>query len=483
MPSLSAKSFPLYLTFTIALGLLAYTAYRAVHLSMTHDESCSYLFFLDDNLWDVFFKKTGWPSANLQWLNSAFMQVSAAIFGHAEWSLRLHSLLGHLLYMLFSFLLLKNTAKNNWLLLAGFIVLNFNPYILDFFSLARGYGLALAWMLASLYYFSTWINSRKYGHLILVFVTAILSILGNFTALNYFAAIFAAVVYVLLIKWKETQFKSKWLNFLIPLLASGILYVFLRTPIHHLREKGELYYGAKTAYETLYTLIKNSLYGYKYLKMYNVEFFAATLLLLLTIAILRSFVQLIKSPKNKSSLFYFIVAMMPLGIFIGTVLQHELFGTLYLWNRTALLFVPLCALSVAYLWVDVWSNSDKWTMIFPIIIGLFCAVHLGKSSNLTYTREWVYDASTKDMLLYMQNKTPQSQPVKLGVYWLYQPTTAYYFQTLGLDFSPTPIREDGLRQDTFFDYYYVQNEDVGKISPEYQVEKIFGVSGTLMKRK
>jgi hypothetical protein len=434
---------------------------------------------MDDNLWKVFFEENGWPSANLQWLNTAFMQLSASIFGQAAWSLRLHSLLGHLIYMVFSFLLLKNIVKNNWLLLLGFILLNFNPYMLDFFSLARGYGLALAWMLASLYYFTTWVNSGKYSHLSLLFITAILSILSNLTALNYYAAIFAATLFVLVLKWN----KNTWPALSIPVLASGLLYVLLHRPIKHLREKEELYYGAGNAYETLYSLVKNSLYGYKYLKIYNVELFAAILILLLATALIRSFIQLKSRPENKSSLIYFAIAILPLGIFVGTALQNILFGTLYLWNRTALLFIPLCALSVVFLWADIGSGGGRWKMWAPILISVFCTIHLIRSLNGTHTREWDYDASTKEMLIYLDNKISGGESVNLGVYWLYQPSTEYYFKTSGFDFSPMPLREDGLREDAFFDYYYVQNEDVRRVSPAYEVERVFGVSGTLMKRK
>ena len=208
MPSPSNRYFPQYLVFIIGLALLAYTSFRAANLSMTHDESGSFIYFMDDNLWKVFFEENGWPSANLQWLNTALMQLSASIYGQAEWSLRLHSLLGHLIYMLFSFLLLKNIVKNNWLQLSGFILLNFNPYMLDFFSLARGYGLALAWMLASLYYFTTWINSGKYSHLSLLFITALLSILSNLTALNYYAANFAATLFVLVLQWNKNTIRT-----------------------------------------------------------------------------------------------------------------------------------------------------------------------------------------------------------------------------------------------------------------------------------
>ena len=37
------------------------------------------------------------------------------------------------------------------IVIAGFVLLALNPFVLDFFSLARGYGLALACLMSSLY--------------------------------------------------------------------------------------------------------------------------------------------------------------------------------------------------------------------------------------------------------------------------------------------------------------------------------------------
>jgi len=64
--------------------------------------------------------------------------------------LRLPNILAHVVYLICTLVLLKR-FQHTILQIAGFVILNLNPFFLDFFFLARGYGLALAFLMMSLY--------------------------------------------------------------------------------------------------------------------------------------------------------------------------------------------------------------------------------------------------------------------------------------------------------------------------------------------
>ncbi|MCB0598169.1 MAG: hypothetical protein KDD28_29090, partial [Phaeodactylibacter sp.] len=141
------------LTLCLALllgALLAYTSYRAATLSMTHDESASYNWFRDTNIFTCFYSKDCWYNANNHLLNTWGWQQTVRLLGVSEWTVRLPNLLAHLLYLLCSLAVVRSVADRFWVGLAGFAFINFNPYLLEFFGLARGYGLVAGLSMASM---------------------------------------------------------------------------------------------------------------------------------------------------------------------------------------------------------------------------------------------------------------------------------------------------------------------------------------------
>src|SRR5688572_10884097 len=113
-------------------GLLGYSVYRAVHLSLVHDEALSYAIVAQDAHWR--------HTANNHHLNTAAMDWAYHQMGGREWSLRLANVLAHVVYLAAGMLILRKL--NAWAaILLGFGLLNLNPFLLDFFGLARGYGI------------------------------------------------------------------------------------------------------------------------------------------------------------------------------------------------------------------------------------------------------------------------------------------------------------------------------------------------------
>ena len=196
------KWLPTSLLCLAAILLLTYTTLRAYLLSLTHDECGSFAIWTN---YDIFTCRTNpdcWGTANLHWLYVLLMKISVGQVGDSELAIRLPALLGHAIYLVFSFKLVKWVVKNtpppsylipqtSYLILLGFVLLNFNAYLLEFFSLARGYGLAMSMMMVSLYYLARWVESGRLGPLVGTLGFALLAVLSNFTLLVYFACLLA----------------------------------------------------------------------------------------------------------------------------------------------------------------------------------------------------------------------------------------------------------------------------------------------------
>ncbi len=469
--------------------LFIYTSLRADLLSLTHDEAGSFTIWTNYNIFQCHFDPNCWGTANLHWLYVLLMKPAVWLLGDSEFAIRLPALLGHLIYLFFSFKLVKwLTGKQPWLTLLGFVMLNFSPYLLDFFSLARGYGLAVAMMMMSLYFFARWLEAKRRSDLLKTFGGAFLAILSNFTMLNFYACLLAVMAGVVLVDFfqkKETRRAVLAEVAAVTVLFSGVLFWLLYRPIGVLRERGEFEYGAGSFGNTAHSLIKTSLYGERYLKMYNVELFGGILLLLLLGSAVLALRHFLKKPLEPRHQFWLAVVILPFLVSLATIVQHFLLGSQYLVNRTALMLLPLTILPVfAGLSFYFKTKRPVWKMGLPVLIGIFCAGHLLRSAQLQYTSEWGYDARTEDMLKYLDEKLPAGTKIKLGVHWLYHPSSSYYFKTVPYDFAVEPLTySKELRTDDYYDYYYVQPSDTTALHPNYVLEKQFSWVGCLMRRK
>lgn len=128
----------------VASVLLVYEVLRAAKVSLTFDEAATQMTYLSSSVFAVFDLR----SANNHLLYSLLAKLIGALSGSSELSLRLPSLLGYLVYLGFSWAILKRFF-GRFMALAGFLFLNLNPFVLEYFSLGRGYGLALGFEMAA----------------------------------------------------------------------------------------------------------------------------------------------------------------------------------------------------------------------------------------------------------------------------------------------------------------------------------------------
>ncbi|MBI1226441.1 MAG: hypothetical protein GC192_14505 [Bacteroidetes bacterium] len=476
----------------VALFLLTYTSLRADLLSLTHDECGSFAIWTN---FDIFTCRTDpncWGTANLHWLYVLLMKMSVKLFGDSELAIRLPALLGHVIYLLFSYRLVKWSTSlvpnyAPFLLVLGFVFLNFNPYLLEFFSLARGYGLAMSLMMASLYYLARWVENGKLGPLLGTLGGAALAVISNFTLLIYFACLLIAiggiVVWAFFKKDENRAMRLKWASIgsaVYLLLLAWLLY----HPIQILREQGEFEWGSPAFYDTYKSLVHCSMYGGRYLKMYNLELFGGLFFLLLLAATGLAVSIFFKKQNDTVARFFLVAVALPLLAALAAVAQHWILGTQYQVNRTAIMFIPLCALAV-FLFFQNWlaQSRSPWRLGLAVVVGLFVLVHFGRVSQLSYTSEWGYDAETKHMMAYMAAKIPKGEKVKLGVNWLYHPAASYYQKHFDYNFTEPPVYSKSLFLDGRYDYYYVQPNDVPMLDSLYEEEARFSWSGVLLRKK
>ena len=179
-----------------AIASLAFGAFvilRAINVPLTYDEAAAYLRYIS-----VYpFAVVDFSVATNHLLNTLLVKLAAAAAGNGELVLRSPALVGYGLYLCFSALILRDL---NHRVLAGawFLILNLNPYVLEYFALSRGYGLSVGLMMAALCFLFRYLRDLEAGNrgprnlsYALLFASA--AALANFAMLNVYLALLGVV--------------------------------------------------------------------------------------------------------------------------------------------------------------------------------------------------------------------------------------------------------------------------------------------------
>ena len=145
--------------FIFCLGIFLYTCLRAHVISISHDEALTYLLHVPKSIKNVLFDIEGLASNN-HFLNTILIKISVSLFGNTEFVLRIPALMGHGIYLIAIWKILKLFSRDKRLIL-GFILLSSNPFLIDFFSCARGYSLGVGFSMLSLLYFFKRIRAEE----------------------------------------------------------------------------------------------------------------------------------------------------------------------------------------------------------------------------------------------------------------------------------------------------------------------------------
>ena len=174
----------------ICLAFGAFVLARAVHVPLTYDEAATYLRYIAPHTFPEFdagrLAVFNFEVATNHFLSTILAKLSTLLAGSSELALRAPALLGYVLYLWFSARILKQLTTGA-IAVGGLLLLNLNPYLLDFFALSRGYGLSIGLMMAALHFFFT-------GRLGRTLFCASAAVLAAFSMLNVYLGFVALAV-------------------------------------------------------------------------------------------------------------------------------------------------------------------------------------------------------------------------------------------------------------------------------------------------
>lgn len=447
-----------------AIPLFFYVLIRAYGLSFTHDESLSFTIIQGNNTWA--------NTANNHLLNTVLMFFSETLFGHSELALRLPNVLAFVIYLIGCGLLLS-ASKNNWARLLGLSFLLLNPFLIEFFSLARGYGISLGCLLISIYFLiRNNYNYTSYTPLLKDFIYAILfaalAVYANLALINFLISviiIFSLKFFVFTLK-NERNIRQI-LGFLALLLLSAIPVLLGVKRLLLLKELEQLYFGSPDFMAAIDSFVSASLY----FTDDSTSFVPAiSLLIILSLAIAPILILMKKAYDSNLAIITLLIYTLTGGFF----LEFFIFEAKFPLERTGLFYIPIFGLFIYHLFLVLLATySIKKQIYIPIIsVLLIClAVNFFSGANFTYTKTWRYDAHTKDMMEIISDKTQyNTDKASITNHWLFEPTINYYISTWNLKLQPANREAINLSAD--FMYRLQDSSEVGGFELLYFYEDI-----------
>lgn len=437
----------------LLLGLWIYIMMRAYLVPITHDEAYSFLLVKTNYINALA------GTANTHWLNSLGMKIGSLLLGDQPWQLRLFSIFAWPLYG-FSAFKLSNSMQSRIWGMALFIVLVANPFLLDFFGLARGYGLTCAFVLASIWKLTEAVQKEEWqlNDWALSLFFASLAVFSNYTSLYYFLAVVAAFLFFVLMQKKLRMVWPPRLNKWYVLVV-GTSVIAIANLLFIKYYTGDLEYGGDDymVASLLGSLISSSFYGTAGAGVVH------TLSYLILLLLICSFVYAaFQFAVHKKITPFTFLALAVLLMLLLNLLFHIFFHTPYLLNRTTLMLYP-CVVTLLFFFFDSirMKEAAKKYMLAGIglSLALLFAIHFFFVSNVRYSYEWKNQAESKecfDFLTARKARRIMAHEWHYGVLINYYKTTEpgkYPFEAVKINEGDlVSLPADFINQTAHYDY-------------------------------
>lgn len=469
----------------LSLTLLALNCLRAYSCGIEIDEADTYLLHLRNGLLDTLlmnpkamaayefgmFDKWGsnWQyvlAANNHVLNTLAARIMVALAGSSELSLRLPNLLAHLVYLCSSFYICRSSSKNFYGFLM-FALLNTNPFILGWFALCRGYGLALGFEMLALAFLFAYVRTgatppaRSWQLQFGACLAAALAALSNLTFSHFYMAMLIILLTIGFYRTKKQQAHKTGPFFqkhLLPLLSENwpiILVAGITAPLFTMQitrmanaENWAVQAGDRFIY-TVYSLCEKSLTPHDSGMPPELLVWTLVVTALAALAVAMTFIVRQTLLSRADSACHWALAI--LGILVlciaAQVAQHLLLQRPYWMERLALYFIPIYLLVIAELirFVSVYEHALFKRLVLSaavLLVTLFSAAFAN-----SYSLKRIYfdeDQNIREVLneLSIQEKyrPDRSSFIILGATPESDRCLEFYRQTLNISWLAPVIR-------------------------------------------
>lgn len=430
--------------YTLVFILLwVYLFLRAVYVPLIHDEIFTKWSYMID--WN-FLPYTGYLDANNHFTNSFLGGLFYRLFNsEANVVVRL----GNLLAFPLAYWSLVGFAPffKRKLYFIALLTTIFTPtLILEYFALARGYGISIAFLIFSILQLLLLFKNHKIKNSLWATLGAVFMVYSNLSMLPLgLIVLFFIGVHFL--------FQKKYTILLLPILAL-IPMVYATFYSFHLKENGRLYYGGTEGFfiDTVKS-ISDSFWNL-YHPILNASLVVITLLILVAL-----FLML----KNNFSIFKatnFIIIFFLLAL-TNIFAQHYILDVLWPIDR-AVIYLPILFFMALTFVMDYYNIKPGAFIIIGISIYFFVA-----NFNITHSKFFYYEHFDEALITKIPASIKGTPPTTGGRFWLMDNELMRRKDITTYAFQNSPNERDTL-QDYIIITDVIRPEINGMYHPIYQ---------------
>ncbi|MFM1875514.1 MAG: hypothetical protein RL266_1251 [Bacteroidota bacterium] len=392
------------------LLVFLYVLLRAVHVPTFHDEAATFFHYV---VTGRFLPYNSHWDANNHFLNSALAWLCYRFIGPEQIWIRLPNVLSFLVYGYFAVRIsfeLKNGLVR-WLTLIAILTAAFP---LEFFALARGYAMSLAFLLAAVFYATRYLRSAQLNDQLMLWFWMILAVAASLTLTNTYLIFIGLVFLAILTKVDQQRWNhlGAWFILGVSVFAAVTYYGF------ELKDRGLLYTGLADGF---IQVTVRSLVRYQLIK--ETPVFSAIIAVLgaLCSLILLLPLALNRLPWTAIRLSAFLLLFNA----VGSILLNLLFGMNFPENRVGMYYIPLFIFTVggALDHLSVTIRNAKWASL----LFLFFPIHLLAHFNFNTTILWPkWHASDSIYAKLLQHQRNTGEPLMISAEYLNELGWAYY---------------------------------------------------------
>lgn len=391
----------------IAFGILgaiafAYVVVRAFSVPLVHDEARTFFLY---NAVGSFQPWYCFPDAANHLLNTALGQVSYLLFGPAAWSLRLFNVLSFLVYAGYVVRLggLIERRVVRWCLWSALLLL---PFGIEFFSLYRGYGLGLAFLVMALYHVLRFSATGRYAQLLGALMGLLLAAYANFSLLVLWCAVLAHLAFLFV--RTAVPMRERWWRWASWAVLGLLPLAYLAAYAMELADQGALYYGTdKGLIGGTVVSMGLSLFAS------DAPWLVASIVALVCAVIVQGVVLCVRDPRAIGLSPLAVLVYLLMAEVVGRCVLGAGLGMLYPMDRTALHLFLLVPVSVAF-GVDAAAARMPWMRWWAIVLLVLPARLIG-NMNMVRTTSWPEDPIGEDLFDRVEHRSrPEGRPPVIG---------------------------------------------------------------------
>jgi hypothetical protein len=403
------------LIFSLGIALFIYLIFRAILIPMTDDEYFTYLYFVEHDIWSIITYKPTILRANNHILNTLFIKFSTNVFGIYDWAFRIHSVLSFIICYYFTYKILTFFTASHFRIFLYLIIIFLNAYLLDFFALARGYGMCIAFWCGAVYYFFEYKNDKTIKNIVYHLGFLFLSIWSNFSVLYFFPLFSLLFLFQYFEDRKTTFFKHFILLSIGYLIIIGIVSVPIYLTIKSNETHGgtvSLFQDSLVSYVDFYIISNDRINRFlRFNDKWTWEEISCMAIVFSWFLFQFFSFYFAKNDKKKSIHIDMLFLLFGTAIIVESL--FHLFKAPYPLARTTLLYSFPFYFCFILAYEKIAIKVKSISLLLSLIL-IFITWNFYLCFNMENTREWWREGDAKRVLSYLKEKKKDEKEITLA---------------------------------------------------------------------